>query len=135
MKLTIKAIKNKFFDPSMLRWAVVGLSTTFIDYLMFISLYSWTQSVFFSNLISASVATFINYFSHHRWTFKSDVKYTKSGIRYLVNLTFWWFVSSSIIKTLIVFNVDAKIAKLAPLLVIVPVNYFVLNHLVFKKKT
>jgi putative flippase GtrA len=135
MKLTIKAIKNKFFDPSMLRWAVVGLSTTLIDYLMFISLYSWTQSVFFSNLISASVATSINYFSHHRWTFKSDVKYTKSGIRYLVNLTFWWFVSSSIIKTLIVFNVDAKIAKLAPLLVIVPVNYFVLNHLVFKKKT
>ena len=135
MKLTIKAIKNKFFDPSMLRWAVVGLSTTFIDYLMFISLYSWTQSVFFSNLISASVATSINYFSHHRWTFKSDVKYTRSGIRYLVNLTFWWFVSSSIIKTLIVFNVDAKIAKLAPLLVIVPVNYFVLNHLVFKKKT
>jgi putative flippase GtrA len=135
MKLIIKALKDKFFDPSMLRWAVVGLSTTLIDYVMFISLYSWTRSVFFSNLISASIATSINYFSHHRWTFKSNLNYAKSGIRYLVNLIFWWFISSSIIQSLIILNVDAKIAKLAPLLVIVPVNYFVLNHLVFKKKT
>jgi len=135
VKSIIRALKNKFFDPSMFRWAVVGLSTTLIDYLIFISLYSWSRSVFFSNLISASVATSINYLLHHRWTFKSDLNYTKSGIRYLVNLIFWWFMSSSIIKYLIVLNVDAKIAKLAPLLIIVPVNYFVLNHLVFKRKT
>ena len=135
MKLKIRALKDKFFDASMLRWAVVGLSTTLIDYFMFISLYNWSRSVFFSNLISASVATSINYFSHHRWTFKSDLNYTKSGIRYLINLIFWWFMSSSIIKSLIALNVDAKIAKLAPLLIIVPVNYFVLNHLVFKRKT
>lgn len=135
MKSITRALKNKYFDPSMFRWAVVGLSTTLIDYLIFISLYSWSRSVFFSNLISASVATSINYFSHHRWTFKSDLNYTKSGIRYLVNLIFWWFMSSSIIKSLIALSVDAKIAKLAPLLIIVPVNYFVLNHLVFKRKT
>jgi len=135
VKSIIRALKNKFFDPSMFRWAVVGLSTTLIDYLIFISLYSWSRSVFFSNLISASVATSINYLLHHRWTFKSDLNYTKSGIRYLVNLIIWWFMSSSIIKYLIVLNVDAKIAKLAPLLIIVPVNYFVLNHLVFKRKT
>jgi len=135
VKSITRALKNKYFDPSMFRWAVVGLSTTLIDYLIFISLYSWSRSVFFSNLISASVATSINYFSHHRWTFKSDLNYTKSGIRYLVNLIFWWFMSSSIIKSLIALSVDAKIAKLAPLLIIVPVNYFVLNHLVFKRKT
>ena len=135
MKSITRALKNKYFDPSMFRWAVVGLSTTLIDYLIFISLYSWSRSVFFSNLISASVATSINYFSHHRWTFKSDLNFTKSGVRYLVNLIFWWFMSSSIIKSLIALSVDAKIAKLAPLLIIVPVNYFVLNHLVFKRKT
>jgi hypothetical protein len=31
-------------------------------------------------------------------------------------------------------GVDPRIAKLVPLVLIVPVNYFVLNHLVFKKK-
>jgi hypothetical protein len=43
-------------------------------------------------------------------------------------------VSTSIIKALVVLDIDPKIAKLAPLIVIVPVNYFVLNYLVFKKK-
>jgi hypothetical protein len=43
-------------------------------------------------------------------------------------------VSTLIIKGLIVINFDPKIAKLIPILVIAPINYFVLNHLVFKKK-
>ena len=134
MKLSIRALKDKFFDASMLRWAIVGLSTTLIDYFMFISLYSWSRSVFFSNLISASVATSINYFLHHRWTFKSDQQHATSGVKYLLNLIFWWIVSSSIIKMLVALGVDVKIAKLAPLVFIVPVNYFVLNRVVFKKK-
>lgn len=134
MKFVKKVLKDKLFDPSIFRWALVGLSTTLIDYLVFILLYIGSESVFFSNLISATFATSINYFTHHRWTFKSNLNYANSGFRYLANLIFWWLVSSSIIKTLITLNVDARIAKLAPLLVIVPVNYFVLNHLVFKKK-
>jgi hypothetical protein len=34
----------------------------------------------------------------------------------------------------LVSGLDPKIAKLVPLVLIVPVNYFVLNHLVFKRK-
>jgi hypothetical protein len=30
---------------------------------------------------------------------------------------------------------EPKIAKLVPLVLIVPINYFVLNYLVFKKKS
>ena len=56
-------------------------------------------------------------------------------MKYLLNLIFWWFVSTSIIKGLVVLNIDPKIAKLVPLIVIVPVNYFVLNFVVFKRKT
>jgi hypothetical protein len=42
--------------------------------------------------------------------------------------------SSTIIQSLVVVGVDPRIAKLVPLIFIVPVNYFVLNKLVFKKK-
>ena len=31
-------------------------------------------------------------------------------------------------------DIDPKVAKLVPLVLIVPINYFVLNKLVFKKK-
>ena len=132
MKTKFKDLRDKYFDYSMLRWGLVGLTTTAIDYFLFISLYGAINSVFIANLVSASVATSINYLTHHRWTFKSDQKHSQSGTKYLVNLIFWWLVSTSIIKTLVVAGFDPRLAKLIPLALIVPVNYFVLNNLVFK---
>ena len=127
-------LKDKFFDRSTLRWAVVGITTTAIDFMIFIMLYGASGSVFGSNLVAASTATTFNYLTHHRWTFKSDQQHASSGVKYLLNLIFWWIVSSSIIKMLVDLGVDVKIAKLAPLVFIVPVNYFVLNRVVFKRK-
>ena len=135
MKIWVKSLRNKIFKKSMLRWSVVGILTNAIDYFLFIFLYGPIDSVFLANLISASIATLINYFSHHLWTFRSNQTYSNSGAKYVINLIFWWFVSTSIIKSLIVLNVDPKIAKLVPFLLIVPINYFVLNYIVFKKKT
>jgi putative flippase GtrA len=111
------------------------MTTTLVDYLLFISLYGPINSVFLANFISATVATCINYLTHHRWTFKSEQNHSRSGFKYLLNLVFWWSVSTSIIKILLVSGLDPKIAKLVPFVLIVPVNYFVLNSLVFKKKT
>ena len=127
-------LKEKYFDPSMLRWAAVGITTTVIDYLIFITLYGPTNSIFGANLAAAIVATTFNYLTHHRWTFKSNQNHSRSGLKYLINLSFWWLTSSTIIQSLVVVGVDPRIAKLVPLIFIVPVNYFVLNKLVFKKK-
>jgi putative flippase GtrA len=134
MSVKLKTLKDKYFDYSMLRWATVGIFTTAVDYLLFVNLYGLTNSVFIANLFSTFVATSINYLTHHRWTFKSEQNHSRSGIKYLLNLTFWWLMSTSIIKALVVLDIDPKIAKLAPLTLIVPVNYFVLNYVVFKKK-
>jgi putative flippase GtrA len=135
MKSKLKILKDKYFDWSMIRWMLVGFFTTATDYLIFISLYSQIDSVVISNFISGFVATSINYYTHHRWTFKSEQDHSKSGTRYLLNLIFWWVVSTLAIKALIVLEIDPKIAKLLPILVIAPINYFVLNHIVFKKKS
>lgn len=134
MKSKLKALKDKYFDYSMLRWGAVGILTTALDYLLFVNLYGPTNSVFLANLISASVATSINYFTHHRWTFKTNQNHSTSGAKYLLNLVFWWLVSTSIIKVLVVLDFDPKVAKLVPLVLIVPINYFVLNFIVFKRK-
>ena len=135
MKSKLKALKDKYFDYSMLRWGTVGILTTALDYLLFVNLYGPINSVFIANLISASIATSINYFTHHRWTFKTDQNHSKSGAKYLLNLIFWWLVSTSVIKVLVELDIDPKIAKLVPLVLIVPINYFVLNFIVFKKKS
>jgi putative flippase GtrA len=134
MKQKLIEFKNKYFDRAMLRWAVVGISTTAIDYTIFILLYGASNSVFGSNLVATAAATTFNYLTHHRWTFKSDQQHATSGVKYLLNLIFWWIVSSSIIQMILALGVDVKVAKLAPLVFIAPVNYFVLNRVVFKKK-
>jgi putative flippase GtrA len=134
MKSKLTRLKDKYFDYSMLRWVAVGVSTTLIDYLIFIILYGPINSVLVANLFSTSVATSINYYAHHRWTFKSDQNHSRSGFKYILNLIFWWLVSTSIIKALIVLNIDPRIAKLVPILIIAPINYFVLNKIVFRKK-
>ena len=131
----MKSLKVKYFDYSMIKWGLVGITTTFVDFLLFISLYGLISSVFLANLISASVATCINYLTHHRWTFKSEQKHSRSGFKYFLNLGFWWLVSTSIIKMVLESGFDPRIAKLVPLVLIVPVNYFVLNYLVFRKKS
>jgi putative flippase GtrA len=131
--MKVKQFKDKYFDYSMIRWGLVGVTTTTIDFLLFILLYGITNSVYISNFLSATVATSLNYLSHYKWTFKSQEQYSKSGIKYLLNLFFWWIVSTSIIKLLVASGLDAKIAKLIPLIVIAPINYFVLNRLIFKK--
>ena len=127
--------KKQIIDYSMLRWGTVGILTTALDYLLFVNLYGPINSVFIANSISASIATSINYFTHHRWTFKTDQNHSKSGAKYLLNLIFWWLVSTSIIKVLVELDIDPKVAKLAPLVLIVPINYFVLNFIVFKRKS
>ena len=135
MRSKLKVLKDKYFDWSMLRWMLVGLFTTATDYLIFISLYGPINSVVVTNFISGFVSTSINYYTHHRWTFKSEQDHSKSGSRYLLNLIFWWVVGTLSIKALIVLEIDPKIAKLLPILAIAPINYFVLNHIVFKKKS
>ena len=134
MNSKLTALKEKYFDWSILRWMIVGFTTTATDYLIFISIYGPIDSVVISNFISGLVSTSINYYTHHKWTFKSEQDHAKSGTRFLVNLVFWWVVSTLLIKALIVLDLDPKIAKLIPILIIAPINYFVLNHLVFKKK-
>ena len=135
MRSVVQNVLEKYFDPAMLRWAAVGITSTVVDYILFIYLFGPIDSVFIANLVAAIVATSFNYLAHHKWTFKSKQQHSRSGAKYLVNLIFWWLTSSSIIKTLMVAGVDSRIAKLVPLLFIVPVNYFVLNKIVFKKKS
>ena len=134
MKRLFENLKEKYFDWSIIRWVIVGISTTATDFFIFISLYGPIESVVIANFISAFVATSVNYYSHHRWTFKSQQDHSKSGVRYFINLVFWWVISTLIIKGLIVIDFDPKIAKLVPILVIAPINYFALKYIVFKKK-
>jgi putative flippase GtrA len=134
MRSVLNNLYVKYVTPSMIRWGAVGVTTFTIDYLLFLILFDFNESVFLSNLISVTIATSFNYYMHHKWTFRSNQHHANSGVKYLLNLTFWWFVSTTTIKALVELGVDPRFAKIAPLVFIVPINFFVLNKIVFRRK-
>jgi putative flippase GtrA len=135
--VNVAALKEKYFDWSMLRWFLVGCITFLLDYGIFISLYGKTgpiKSVVFANFCSGIVSTTFNYIVHYRWTFKSGTKHTQSGIRYLINLVVFWIIGTLALKGIISLGVTPKLAKLIPVVIVTPFSYFVLNYIVFKKE-
>jgi putative flippase GtrA len=118
---------------SIWRWALVGSTTTIIDYTIFISLYSIITSVLVANFCAGLVSVSFNYAAHYFWSFKSRSDHTKAGIKYLINLITFWGISTLMLKTLINTGLDPKIAKLIPIPIIAPLSFLSLKFLVFKK--
>jgi len=118
---------------SIWRWALVGATTTIIDYIIFISLYSVITSVLVANFCAGLASVSFNYAAHYFWSFKSRSDHKKAGIKYLINLITFWSVSTLILKILIGTGIDPKIAKLIPIPIIAPMSFLSLRFLVFKK--
>jgi len=118
---------------SICRWALVGATTTTIDYIIFISLYSVITSVLVANFCAGLVSVGFNYTAHYFWSFKSRADHTKASIKYLINLFTFWSISTIMLKTLISAGLDPKIAKLIPIPIIAPLSFLSLRFLVFKK--
>ena len=120
---------------SMWRWAIVGIITFVIDYLIFIGMYSVITSVLVANFVAKLFSITFNYLAHYFWSFKSQADHSKSGIKYLLNLVIFWSAGTLLLKVLITAGIDPKIAKLIPILFIAPLSFLSLKFFVFKKKT
>jgi putative flippase GtrA len=118
---------------SLWKWALVGVTTTVIDYTIFISIYSVITSVLIANFFDGLVSIGFNYSAHYFWSFKSQTDHTKAGLKYLVNLITFWSLSTLLLKTLITAGIDPKIAKLIPIPIIAPLSFISLKFFVFKK--
>jgi putative flippase GtrA len=125
------ALINKY--SSIWRWALVGISTAVIDYVIFISMYSVIKSVLTANFCAGIFSITFNYLAHYFWSFKSEANHSKSGIKFLLNLIIFWSISTLILNSLITGGVDPKIAKLIPIPLIAPLSFLSLRFIVFKK--
>jgi len=118
---------------SLWRWALVGVTTTIIDYVIFISMYSVITSVLIANFISGLISISFNYSAHYFWSFKSRADHTKTGMKYLINLITFWSLNTLLLKALITAGLDPKLAKLIPIPIIAPLSFISLRYFVFKK--
>jgi putative flippase GtrA len=118
---------------SIWRWALVGTTTTIIDYIVFISLYSVITSVLVANFFAGLVSIYFNYSAHYFWSFKSQSDHTNAGIKYFVNLITFWIINTLLLKVLINAGLDPKVAKLIPIPIIAPLSFLSLRFFVFNK--
>ena len=118
---------------SIWRWALVGATTTIIDYIIFISLYSVITSVLVANFCAGLASVTFNYAAHYFWSFKSRSDHKKAVIKYLINQITFWSISTLMLKILISTGLDPKIAKLIPIPIVAPLSFLSLRFLVFKK--
>ena len=127
----ILALFEKY--ESLSRWALVGVTTALIDYVIFISMYSVIISVLVANFISGLVSLSFNYSAHYFWSFKSQTDHTNAGIKYLINQITFWTISTLLLKILITSGFDPKIAKLIPIPIIAPLSFISLRYFVFER--
>ena len=118
---------------SLWRWALVGMTTTIIDYVIFILVYSVITSVLIANFISGLISISFNYSAHYFWSFKSQTDHTKTGMKYLINLVSFWTLNTLMVKVLISAGLDPKLAKLTPIPIIAPLSFVTLRYFVFKR--
>ena len=118
---------------SLWRWALVGVTTTIIDYTIFISMYSVITSVLTANFFAGLASVGFNYSAHYFWSFKSQTDHAKVGLKYLISLVTFWSLNTLLLKALISTEVDPKIAKLILIPIIAPLSFVSLRFFVFKK--
>jgi putative flippase GtrA len=118
---------------SISRWALVGVTTTAIDYILFISIYSVIISVLVANFFAGLVSIGFNYSAHYFWSFKSQTDHAKVGLKYLISLVTFWSLNTLLLKALISTGIDPKIAKLILIPIIAPLSFVSLRFFVFKK--
>ncbi|NCW35289.1 MAG: hypothetical protein EBV91_04970, partial [Actinobacteria bacterium] len=67
----MNASVSSMLTKSHIRWFIVGCLTFLIDTSAFLTLFYFTDWAVVSNLVSGTLATIFNYFSHYHWSFTS----------------------------------------------------------------
>jgi putative flippase GtrA len=120
-------------NNSIFRWALVGSVTSVIDYLIFITFFSMTNSVLFSNFCAGGTSITFNYLAHYTWSFRSNANHSNAGIKYVSNLCIFWSLGTLLLSNFISAGVDPKIAKILPIPITAPLSYISLKKFVFKR--
>lgn len=124
---------KKLLSKSTVRWFLVGSATFVIDTGLFLLALYLTNIVILSNLLSGSVATAFNYFSHYHWSFASDREHRQSTLIYLTFFFIFLTFGTTLVTTLVNAGVEPALAKVGSALITAPVSFFIMKFITFKR--
>ena len=120
------------FKKQIVVWGVVGLASNGIDYLIFLVSHHISGSIALSNLLSVSSSSLFNFHMHRTRTFQNNSRLGPQILRYLGYQILVWILGTGLIMLLHYFGTSISTAKLLPLIIIAPLNYFSLKYIVYK---
>lgn len=133
----MKILLPTFLDKVFIKWFLVGTFSFYLDYTIFIFLYTQTpfgKFVSFCNALSMGTATLVNFLLHNFWTFKSQKSLSSNLYPYLANFVAIWIVGTLFLKALIVAGLAPNFAKPSSALLTLPISYLTLRIHVFGTK-
>ena len=124
---------SRLLAKSHVRWFIVGCLTFLIDTSAFLTLFHFTDWAVVSNLVSGTLATIFNYFSHYHWSFTSNREHKQSTVLYLIFFFVFLFLGTSIIRFLLDSGVNPFFAKVGTASFTAPVSFFIMKFVTFKR--
>jgi len=124
---------KKLLSKSSVRWFLVGSATFVIDTGLFLLALYLTNIVILSNLLSGSVATAFNYFSHYHWSFASDREHSQSTLIYLTFFFIFLTFGTTLVTTLVNAGVEPALAKMGSAVITAPISFFIMKFITFKR--
>ena len=124
---------KKLLSKSSIRWFLVGSATFVIDTGLFLLAFYITNIVILSNLLSGSVATAFNYFSHYHWSFASDRQHKQSTLIYLTFFFIFLIFGTTLVTTLVNAGVEPALAKVGSAVISAPISFFIMKFITFKR--
>jgi|LakMenEpi03Aug12_release.lakeMendotaPanAssembly.Ray.scaffolds.fasta_scaffold195016_1 putative flippase GtrA len=116
------------------KWLIVGFSSLILDISIFTLIFHRTEKILLSNFLAALCSTTFNYLMHYFWTFGSLTKHRDSLLRYVLNIVFLWAVGTGLIRIFVISGFSPFLSKLFSMMLVLPVNYFVLRFFVYNDK-
>lgn len=133
---------KKFFDPSMLRFLLVGVVNTLVGAGIMFLLYNLAGcSYWLSSAANYIVGGVVSYFLNKYYTFKNTERSWKQVLRFALNVAVCWLLAYGIAKPLalrLLAGIDEKLqtnaAMLAGLCLYTALNYLGQRFFAFRAK-
>lgn len=133
---------KKFFDPSMLRFLLVGVVNTLVGAGIMFLLYNLAGcSYWLSSAANYIVGGVVSYFLNKYYTFKNTERSWKQVLRFALNVAVCWLLAYGIAKPLalrLLAGFDGKLqtnaAMLAGLCLYTALNYLGQRFFAFRAK-
>ena len=124
---------RKLLSKSSVRWFLVGSATFLIDTGLFLLAFYFTNILILSNLLSGSVATAFNYFSHFYWSFASNREHKQSTLIYLTFFFIFLIFGTTLLTTLVRMGIEPALAKVGGAVFMAPISFFIAKFITFKR--